>query len=142
MQAQPFFPLVMPRFARGIDIEPGTGKLLRRGRVSRQRVLEPATARLIDFVAVLLAWGRTGSLPQQVPRAKDFAEWHGDSVSTYPSLILRASIQPLNVGAQHAKLQSDLVRAKHLCWIGETLRNRCAISDTIDAPQFVPLALA
>lgn len=75
MQACPLFTLVMPRFAAGIDFEPETGRLLRKGRVARQRLLEPAMARLIDFIAVLIAWHRAGTLPRQIPRPKEFAEW-------------------------------------------------------------------
>lgn len=75
MQAYPLFSLVMPRFAAGLNIEPETGRLLRKGRVARQRVLEPAMARLIDFVAVLIAWQRDGALPQRLPGPKDLSEW-------------------------------------------------------------------
>jgi len=75
MEACPLFPLVMPRFAADIDIEPETGRLLRKGRVARQRLLEPAMTRLIDFVAVLIAWHRTGILPSRIPRPKEFSEW-------------------------------------------------------------------
>jgi hypothetical protein len=75
MQATPLFPLVMPRIAPGIDIEPGTGRLLRAGRAPRQRVLEPGMSRLLDFIAVLVAWRRNRRLPARPPLVKDFAAW-------------------------------------------------------------------
>lgn len=75
MKAQSLFPLVMPRFTPGIEVEPQTGRLLRRGRPPRQRVLEPAMARLLDFVGFLLGWHKTGVMPQRLPRPKDFADW-------------------------------------------------------------------
>ena len=75
MQAHPLFSLVMPCFAPDIDIEPETGRLARKGRVPKQRVLEPAMARLVDFVAVLVAWRKAGVLPERIPRPKDFAAW-------------------------------------------------------------------
>lgn len=79
MQAYPLFQLVMPRFAPDIDIEPGTGRLLRGGRQPKKRVLETATSRLIDFLFVLVAWRRYRRLPRGVPRVKDFAAWSGEN---------------------------------------------------------------
>lgn len=79
MRAYPLFQLVMPRFAPGIDIEPGTGRLLRDGRQPRRRVLETATSRLIDFLFVLVAWRRYQRLPEDLPRVKDFAAWSGEN---------------------------------------------------------------
>jgi hypothetical protein len=75
MQAYPLFQLVMPRFAPDIDIEPGTLRLLRKGRQPRRRVLETATSRLIDFLSVLVAWRRNRRLPDGVPRVKELAAW-------------------------------------------------------------------
>lgn len=77
MQAYPLFQLVMPGFAPDIDIEPGTGRLLRKGRQPKKRVVETATSRLIDFLFVLVAWKRYRRPPQNMPRVKDFAAWSG-----------------------------------------------------------------
>lgn len=79
MQAYPLFQLVMPRFAPDIDIELGTGRLLRKGRQPGNRVLESATSRLIDFLSVLVAWRRCRSLPDRVPRVKELAAWSGEN---------------------------------------------------------------
>jgi hypothetical protein len=53
--------------------------------------------------------------------------------NAYSYLILRASIELLNVGAQHAELEGDLARAKHACWIGEALRDWCVAGNAVDA---------
>lgn len=75
MQAYPLFHLVMPRFAPDIDIEPGTGRLLRNGRQPRRGVLETATSRLIDFISVLIAWSRYRHLPDEIPGVRELAAW-------------------------------------------------------------------
>jgi hypothetical protein len=75
MQAYPLFELVMPCFAPDIDIEAGTGRLLRNGRQPRKKVIDTATSRLLDFLAVIVAWKRRRRLPANIPRVKEFAAW-------------------------------------------------------------------
>lgn len=75
MEAYPLFELVMPRLATDIENEPETGRFLRDGRPPRKKLYETATARLFDFLAVLVAWRRYRRLPRSLPRVKDFAAW-------------------------------------------------------------------
>ncbi|WP_312511439.1 hypothetical protein [Massilia sp.] len=75
MQAHPLFELVMPRFAPDIEIQSGTGRILRNGQQPRRRIFETATARLLDFIGFLLLWRRQSRLPNFAPRVKELAAW-------------------------------------------------------------------
>jgi hypothetical protein len=75
MQPYPLFQLVMPRLSPDIEVEPGTGRILRAGRKPKKRVFESSMLRLMDFLFVMVAWRRDGRIPDAVPRIMDFAAW-------------------------------------------------------------------
>jgi hypothetical protein len=81
IEAYPIFELVMPRLDPTIKFESTSGRLLRKGDRPTKRYFQKSISRLLDFVAVLVAWKRDHSPPNRIPSVKDMAVWFEETES-------------------------------------------------------------
>lgn len=78
MEAAPLFFGVLPKFSQDVEIEPGTGHLLRAGERVKRCWLHRPTSWLISFVAVVAYWERVGKAPPTLPTIKEIAAWFSE----------------------------------------------------------------
>lgn len=84
-QAYPLFELVMPRLSETIQVENGTGKLLRNGKAPKDRFFDKSILRLIDFMAVLAHKKQYQIMPSDMPSLADMSRWFDVDAETLKS---------------------------------------------------------
>jgi hypothetical protein len=81
LKPTPLFSIVMPRLARGIEIDPESGRFLRDGEQPKTLIFEKSISRLFDFLSVLVHYSQQRRFPSEPPPVNLMAAWFKENDS-------------------------------------------------------------